>query len=283
MCRKRVTETDRFSGDLHDIAVNRLARKKRLCRLFAWSIVVLLCSYPVAAAEQAATDIQTGEFSSSASIVELLGESTASGYASIMPIDELIEWQVYVPESYDPEKPAGLLVYISPTNSGQIPPGWKTLMDRFNLIWVAADDSGNRKAAVFRIIHAIMATGHIVRKYSIDQARVYVSGFSGGGRVASMVATEYAELFKGAIYNCGVNFWDDKIPVEIDKVRRNRYVFITGSKDFNLRDTKKVFSQYEKAGVEQIELMVIPRMGHRNPGTKDYGRAIAWLDGATED
>ena len=101
--------------------------------------------------------------------------------------------------------------------------------------------------------------------------------------MASFVAIEYPRLFKGAIYNCGVNFWDDKSPVAIDAVRKNRYVFVTGSKDFNLRDTKTVFRKYKKAGVEQIKLMVIPFMSHSNPGKSDYGEAIAWLDGVTED
>jgi hypothetical protein len=61
------------------------------------------------------------------------------------------------------------------------------------------------------------------------------------------------------------------------------YVFLTGSEDFNLRDTKKVFRRYEKAGVPHIKLMVIPHMGHRNPTADDLGKAIAWLDGLSQN
>jgi poly(3-hydroxybutyrate) depolymerase len=59
-------------------------------------------------------------------------------------------------------------------------------------------------------------------------------------------------------------------------------VFITGSKDFNRRDTRRVFRKYEKAGVVQIKLMVIKGMGHRNPDADDYASAIAYLDGEVE-
>lgn len=235
------------------------------------------------AADQAGKSTQTGEFSSRATILELLGESSAQEYASILSINDPIEWQVFVPVSYDPEKPAGLLVYISPTDSGQIPDDWKHLMEQHNLIWIAADQSGNKKAVLDRITFALLATVLIDRTYRIDEKRRYVSGFSGGGRVASMVAVEYANLFKGAIYNCGVNFWGDNSAVPIDQLKKNRFVFITGAKDFNKTDTRRVYDQYEKAGVEQIKLMVIPFMGHRNPGSSDYGKAIAWLDGEMED
>jgi len=246
-------------------------------------IALLFQVQAVNAAGLDGTSVQTGEFSSRATVLELLGESSAQGYESLVSIDDPIQWQVYVPESYDPQKPAGLLVYISPTNSGQIPDDWKSLMEQYNLIWVAADNSGNNAPVVNRFTFALLATVLVDRYYRLDEKRRYISGFSGGGRVASMVATEYAKLFRGAIYNCGVNFWDDNPAVSIDQLKTNRYVFITGAKDFNKTDTRRVYGQYEKAGVEQIKLMVIPFMGHRNPGSRDYGKAIAWLDGETGD
>ena len=59
-------------------------------------------------------DVRTGEFSASFTIPELLGETSARRYESIIASDEAVEWEIYVPENYDPENPAGILVYISP-------------------------------------------------------------------------------------------------------------------------------------------------------------------------
>jgi len=220
----------------------------------------------------------TGELKIQSSVIELLGEATAKRYAPILPVDEQIEWQVYVPPGYDPAKPAGLLVYISPQDSGRIRRDWKSLMADSNLIWVAANQSGNEVSPRRRIVYSLLAVSVIAREYQIAQARIYVSGFSGGGRVASMVATRYPRLFKGAIYNCGVNFWDEMPAESLEILNDNRYVFITGDQDFNRLDTKRVFKRYQKAGVRQLKLMVIPRMGHSNPGKKDYAQAIAFLD-----
>jgi hypothetical protein len=122
-----------------------------------------------------------------------------------MPPDEAIEWQVYVPETYDPEHPAGILTYISPTQKGSIPPQWKTLLDEQNLIWIGANNSGNKVRVQRRMAYALTAPAVINKSYQIDDARVYLAGFSGGGRVASMVAAEYPEIFKGAIFKAARN------------------------------------------------------------------------------
>jgi predicted peptidase len=256
---------------------------KRVYCLLALSVALLLQSPMVTAVEADTATARTGEFSTRATVLELLGESIAQRYEPILPVDKPIDWQVYVPENYDPQKPVGLLVYISPSNSGRIPDDWKALMAQYNLIWIAADNSGNNRAVLHRITYALLANALIERDYRVDVNRRYLSGFSGGGRVASMVAVQYPDLFNGAIYNCGVNFWGDNTPDSIERVKRNRYVFITGAKDFNKSDTRRVFHQYENAGLEQIKLMVIPFMGHRNPGSRDFGKAIAWLDGEVED
>jgi dienelactone hydrolase len=221
---------------------------------------------------------QTGKFKTQASAIELLGETAAQRYAPIMPVDDLIEWEVYVPSTYDAAKPAGLLVYVSPHDSGRIPSQWETLMAESNLIWVAAIQSGNEVSPRRRMAYALLATAMIAREYRIARERIYVSGFSGGGRIASMLATKFPGLFKGAIYNCGVNFWDEPTSESLELIKNNRFVFITGSEDFNLRDTRRVFRKYEKAGVQQIKLMVIPHMGHSNPGRSEYAQAITYLD-----
>ena len=54
-------------------------------------------------------DIQTGEFNVSLTITELLGETSAKRYESIIASDQAVEWEIFVPENYDTENPAGIL------------------------------------------------------------------------------------------------------------------------------------------------------------------------------
>ena len=219
-----------------------------------------------------------GEFSVSASLLELVGEESASRFEGVLDPDEAIEWEVFVPESYVATEPAGLMVYISPMDTGRIPGAWKDVMAASNLIWIGANHSGNERRVARRVTYAMVAPAVIARDYQVDSSRVYVSGFSGGGRVASMVAPEYPQVFKGAIFICGVNFWGNREPARLTTVQANRYVFLTGRKDFNRDETRSAYRSYQRAGVEDVLLMDISGMDHRNPPAGKLTEAIAFLD-----
>ncbi len=238
-------------------------------------LAILLCmAYPPISAGNPLR----GEVSLAATAYEILGEEAVELFGSAVDPHETNEWAVYVPASYDPESPAGLLVFISPTDSGRMPGRYRPVLEDNNLIWIGAHRSGNRVRIARRIGLALLATAIADSNYRIDPSRVYVSGFSGGGRTASAVAPEYAQLFTGAIYICGVNFWDGRKPKQLDRVRDNRYVFLTGSKDFNRSETRRVHRAYRRADVDNVMLLEVAGMDHRMPPAEDLAQAIAFLD-----
>lgn len=223
-------------------------------------------------------EAKLGSYSVSKTLPDLLSHSEISGFKEMVEINDAIEWEVFVPNNYDKAIPAGVIVYISPQRTGKIPPEWKELFEEHNLIWVGANKSGNKISVKKRIAYAMLGKNFIEKNYTINPERVYLSGFSGGGRVASMIAPYNPDIFKGAIYNCGVNFWGTDTPTELEKVKNNRFVFVTGRNDFNLEDTKMVHRQYKKSGIENSKLLIVSRMGHRNPRAKYFEQAIEYLD-----
>jgi len=244
-------------------------------------IVILLCLTTIVAPMESnaeAGGVQTGEYRISSTLAQVAGESSARFAAEMLPPDEPISWQVYVPDAYRADNPPGLLVYISPSPSGEIPRGWGTVMDDHNLIWVAANGSGNSVMAGRRALFSVIAPTLIGKRYKIDRERIYLSGLSGGGRMASRVATDNAHLFKGAIYNSGADFWGREPPQRYEQIKQNNYVFITGTLDQALEPTKKVYKKYRKAGIENIKLMVIRNMTHENPSRFKFSEAITFLD-----
>jgi poly(3-hydroxybutyrate) depolymerase len=245
----------------------------RICKLI-WLTTAIA---PFAFADEPG-GVQTGKYQLSSSMLQVVGESTARHTEKLIAPDELLTWEIYVPENYRSDNPPGLMVYISPTPSGEIPRDWETVMEDRNLIWVAANESGNSVIVARRAIFAMIAPTLIQKQYKVDTARVYLSGLSGGGKMASMVATDNAHLFKGAIYNCGVDFWQRDPPQRFEQIKQNHYVFVTGTFDQALEPTKKVYKQYRKAGVENIKLMVIRNMTHRNPNRFKFSEAIEFLD-----
>ncbi len=245
-------------------------------RIFVLFCSLLLTTIPASLAQ--IPEIKTGSFTINGTLADLLGADAVTTYGNVIDQRKTITWEVNIPDGYNPSDPPGVIVYISPQNSVNIPSGWLNVTNERNLIWVAALNSGNKIPANERILMSLLSLEAIQSSYKINPDRIYVSGLSGGGRVASLAATYYPNIFKGALYNCGVNFWDGINETQIEQIKRNRFVFMTGTKDFNMNDTKNVYGKYKKAGVENIKLMVVRRMGHENPNKNRFEQALKFLD-----
>ena len=61
-------------------------------------------------------------------------------------------------------------------------------------------------------------------------------------------------------------------------VTSNRFVFITGPKDFNQREMEQVHQKYLDAGVARSLLMNIPGLGHEFPSADQLSAALDFLD-----
>ncbi len=247
-------------------------------RTFPLTLLFLSLQAPLAAAADDAGLAPTGQFTVTSPVAELTDAETLASLGEVVTADSEVEWEIYVPENYTPTKPAGIMVNISPTRSGKVPRRWKAILDRHNLIWIGANRSGNEVMTARRMLFSALAPDYIRDHYAVDTNRIYVAGLSGGGRVTSIVALEFARLFKGAIFICGVNMPREEKPVLLDQIRQNKFVFLTGSKDFNKDETRRVFAAYKDLGVENIKLMVVPHMTHRNPDADKYEEAIRFLD-----
>lgn len=207
---------------------------------------------------------------------QLLGEQQAKRYQEIIPTDELISWQVYMPQN-DSEELPGVMVYVSPHKSGKIDHRWLSVMDDYNLIYIAANDSGNKVPAKRRMVLAVMAVQALAQQHAFARDKLIVSGFSGGGRVASLLSNQYPDAFTGALYICGVDFWEKKHPPDIERLAQNRFVFLTGFRDFNRDETRDVYRRYLRAGVQNSKLMVIPGMAHAHPDAATLEEALGFL------
>ncbi len=241
----------------------------------------MCCLISPAAAESEPKQSQLGSFVVTTSPAAILGAEGAARYAAILPADEQIELEFTVPKNYDPENPPGLLVYISPSKSGHIPRGWGRLTSSRNLIWVAANRSGNQVQVARRITYALMAVGLADDRYEIDSKRIYLAGFSGGARVCGLLAPSYPGVFKGAIYIGGAEVWGpEDTPPNLATMQGNRYAFLVGSEDDNRRTALSVREKYTQAGLSNTMMKIIRRMGHSLPEARHMIAALDYLDGA---
>jgi predicted esterase len=179
-------------------------------------------------------------------------------------------------------------------NSPSIPRGWDEVLARHGIIFIGATNSGNRRNIFDRIRLAIDANHNLRQRFAIDGRRVYVSGFSGGSRIASMLGVAWGDMFSGTICCMGVNFYTDVeapdgkvyglsyLPNEelLPLVKKAcRFSLITGEKDFNLPNTKGAFENgFQKEAFENVQLLEIPGHGHKPPPADWLDKAIRFLD-----
>jgi len=250
----------------------------RIQRVPLLAIAILLVGALLAAESVAATRGTGTDLKIETTPLELLGEEQAAVYEKILTPDKPVSWQVYLPGN-DAGKTPGVFVYVSPMDSGEIDPRWREVMDGRNLIYISANDMGNEIPSIRRMVMANLAVIALAKDYRFDPGRIFVSGFSGGGKVASLLATQYPEVFTGAIYICGVYFWKEDQTPDVERVLGNRFVFLSGSRDFNRMQTRRVQKRYIEAGARHTMLIIVPGMAHRRPDAAYLTEALLFLDG----
>ena len=245
---------------------------------FIQAIICLCCSFILERAAIASNPTSDNDLQIQTTAGQLLGEDKASRFEKILAPDESISWEVYIPKNDSAEAP-GVFVYVSPMKTGRIDSRWREVMDQQNLIYIAANKSGNKTPTIRRMVLATLAVKALGQRYAFDTGHINVAGFSGGGRVASRIATQYPDVFTGALYICGVDFWKkDKTP-NVERVIQNRFVFLTGTQDFNRRETRQIQKRYIKAGAQHTKLIVVPDMAHKHPDAAYLTEAVQFLLG----
>ena len=204
------------------------------------------------------------------------------------------KFQIIVPATYRHSEKWGVLVWISPGETPAIPAEWEELLAARKLLFVGAFKAGNPRNVFDRMRLAVAANTGMRERFNVDAKRVYVSGFSGGGRVSSILGVAYADMFTGALPFMGVNFYEDValadgktqgadfIPdpevLAIAK-KSSRYALVTGEKDFNRPGTKAVFEKgYQKEGFANVLYLEGPGIGHAMPAATWLERGLEFLD-----
>ncbi len=204
------------------------------------------------------------------------------------------KFQLIVPKEYRAEERWGLFVWIGAGAAANIPADWEAVLAKKKLLFVGALNSGNPRNIFDRVRMAVDAGVGMRKRFRIDERRVYISGFSGGARVASMVGVAFGDIFTGAIPFMGVNFYtdlpmpggkayppsfipDDQV-LEIAK-KRGRFALVTGEKDFNRPEIQSAFDNgFRKEGFASAVYLEAPGGGHAMPPATWLEQGLDFLD-----
>lgn len=234
---------------------------------------LLLALIASAAAAQSQQPLATLE--RSATVRSLFSAEEAARLSATLPLDQPVRFRLWLAEPAG----GGVVVFVSPTDSGIPPDDWLPVLERKRLSYIAAEEFGNRKLKAQRVLTAMMALKLVQQSTSVDPQRTYIGGMSGGGRIASQTVTRFPQQFAGAVYIVGADFWMPRDARLRQRAAANRYVFITGERDFNRSEMRRVFSRYQSNGLIASLLMDLPAFAHEYPNAGQFGQAIDFLDG----
>lgn len=196
------------------------------------------------------------------------------------------KFSIYVPGAAPPPKGYGLLVWIPPWTGTTHPKIWRPPLDRFGLVFVAADNSGNEESILDRRLPlALLAVENVRAQYPIDPERIYVGGLSGGSRVAEIAALAYPDVFRGALLNAGSEPIDGgggmyKPPAELFQLfERTRLVYITGDMDEgNLTQDEISQESMHDWCVFDVKIEIALGLAHQTLDASSMDRALKALE-----
>ncbi len=215
-------------------------------------------------------------------------------------LEEETMW-VRLPAGYDRAVPAGVLVWVSPSETWRVPEEFGAALDELNIIACGFDNAGNFRTTRDGKTHGIVdrlqlmldALQTVRSGFSVDDERVYITGFSGGGRVSAILTCTFPEIFRGAVPIVGLDSYrpaevaDGKyVPARFPKpkgerwklLKRRRMWALTGSEDFNLVEMQARAEAMEGDGL-QIRLHSTPGMVHAQmPEEATVREALRWID-----
>lgn len=190
---------------------------------------------------------------------------------------------------YVPPRPSSatysLWVFVSPWDDAAVPAQWLSALDRHDMIFVSAANSGNTASVLDRREPlALLALQNITNRYPVDPHRVYIGGFSGGSRVALRLATGYPDVFHGALLIAGSDpIGNVNLPLPSKELFHQfqdatRLVYATGEHDdYHLTEDASSRHSMQDWCVRQIVAELVPFKGHELPTGPTIDRLLDQL------
>ena len=151
-------------------------------------------------------------------------------------------YALYLPSNYTVTKHWPIIYFFDPGGHGRRPLDlYKDLAETYGFIFAGSNNSRNFSGNESQAVNAIWQDTHL--RVSLDERRIYTSGFSGGARVAGAMALSSPGQISGVIAH-GAGY-----PIRHNSTDKLLYFFAVGDKDFNWPEVVTVGHERERNGL----------------------------------
>lgn len=201
----------------------------------------------------------------------------------VLPLGQVVEkvacaqdpnqtYALYLPSTYLSTRKWPILYALDPGARGKVPvERFKEAAEKFG--WIIVGSNNSRNASTQSSIDAWNAiTLDTAQRFSIDEGRVYAAGFSGGARMAIMLATQCKDCLAGVIAG-GAGFPEG---VEPSASMHFALFAIAGTEDFNFAEVRLLEEKLTQTGIaHQVEIF---EGRHEWPPSSVAVNAVAWME-----
>jgi dienelactone hydrolase len=178
-------------------------------------------------------------------------------------------YALYVPASYEPSTPMGVILLFDPGARGKLPLSlYQSLADKHKVILACSNNSHNGP------IEPSIAAGNAVlddlfARFNVDPSFLIASGFSGGGRTAVDMALQRGSMT--GVITCGAALSSQNA---ITKTKQIPFAEVIGQVDMNYQESLMA-SMYLKS-IGNPSFLIFFYGGHRWPPPSAYEEALEW-------
>lgn len=220
----------------------------------------------------------------------LAGRPTSlDGAARTLATTELL---IRLPKGWTSTERCGVLIWVEAAPESDLNRPMDSTADALRLIMVGARRTGNEVLVAERFQFALDGVQSVKEQFFCDPSRIYISGISGGGRIASQLWACFPDVFTGAVPVVGLDGYEPvpagggKIhaphfakpgPAIMKLLKQSRLAAITGDQDFNYTEIQGFIRSYARDGLP-VRLVDVKGMGHEFPDAAKFEETMRWVD-----
>ncbi len=153
------------------------------------------------------------------------------------------QYQLYLPSYYDQSQHYPLILAFDPHGDGSLPVKLiRKYAEKYGYIVAGSDNSANGISNLQYVLQTLF--NDVTSRYAVDKNRIYAFGFSGGARVAGLMALYFPGI-KG-IAGCGAGFQGNGNA----SGKQFTYIGFCGTRDFNYPEMLASRMALNKTGIE---------------------------------
>jgi hypothetical protein len=187
-------------------------------------------------------------------------------------------YELFLPERKDPKKPLPAILFIS---AGDEPSGWKAfekVCKDNGFVFIGVRGAGNNVPGAKRVRIVLDCFDDMRKQIPLDPDRTYISGFSGGARMACAIGFALPEYFGGLIPVCAGGDLREEPWLRHRAIDRLSAALITGETDFNRGEVERWKGLMWKDIGIRTRVWTQAKMGHALPPAATLTEALKWLD-----